>query len=266
MSLAVTYLLENGGDCRQYLLASQRYWPDGVPTDPLAPSWMLAVDRVRQFAPAELAWPALKLACVLGPGGIPGSVLTSPAACSYAAGRAAVSAGDQAGMRTAFGNLERFGLVRIDPNDNVRTVRVPAALIASIRRVMTAAEIRQAVLVAADALCEAWPQARPEGKPAPGNAAPGNAAPGQSELELALRDCATSIRRCDGRALWDSECHPVLLRVGQSLDEAAMPAAAFTYWRELTGRCAELLGPRAPLTLQLRERLGGAARKARPAQ
>ena len=38
-----------------------------------------------------------------------------------------------------------------------------------------------------------------------------------------------------------------------------MPAAAFTYWRDLTGRCAEMLGPQAPLTLQLRERLGGAA-------
>jgi tetratricopeptide (TPR) repeat protein len=265
LSLAVTYLLENGGDCRQYKLASQRYWPDrpdGMPTDPLAPSWMLAVDRVRQFAPAELAWPALKLACVLGPAGIPGAVLTSSAACSYAAGRPAVSADDQAGMRTAFGNLERFGLVRIDANDNVRTVRVSAALIASIRRMMTAAEIRQAVLVAADALCEAWPQPRPDSKPWPGNALPGNAVPGQSDLELTLRDCATSIRRCDGRALWDNECHPVLLRVGQSLDDAAMPAAAFTYWRELTGRCAELLGPRAPLTLQLRERLGVAAQAA----
>jgi tetratricopeptide (TPR) repeat protein len=255
LSLAVTYLLENGGDCRQYRLASQRYWPDGpdgMPADPLAPSWMLAVDRVRQFAPAELAWPALKLACVLGPAGIPGAVLTSSAACSYAAGRSTVGAGNQAGMRTAFGNLERFGLVRIDPNDNVRTVRVSAALIASILPVMTAAEIRQAVLVAADALCEAWPQTRPDSK----------AVAVQADLELALRDCATSLRRSDSRALWDADPHPLLLRIGVSLDEAAMPAMAYAYWRELTGRCAESFGPRAPLTLELRERLAAAAEAA----
>lgn len=269
LSLAVTYLLESGGDCRQYRLACQRYVPDrpdGTPTDPLAPFWMLAVDRVRQFAPAELAWPALKLACVLGPGGIPGAVLTGSAACSYAAGRAKISASDQAGMRTAFGNLERFGLVRIDPNDNARTVRMSAAVRASILRVMTAAEIRQAVLVAAEALCEAWPQGRADGRTggrADARASAASAASaGQADLELALRDCATSIRRCDGRALWDTECHPLLLRIGQSLDDAAMPRTAFAYWRELTGRCAEFLGPRAPLTLQLRERLAASAEAA----
>ena len=261
LSLAVTFLLDGGGDCRQYRLASQRYWPDrpdGIASDPLAPFWMLAVDRARQFAPAELAWPAMQLACVLGPAGIPGAVLTSSAACSYATGRpmagvdrgssplaGTASTNDQAGMRTAFGNLERFGLVSIDSNDNVRTVRMSAALAASIRQVMTAAEIRRIVLVAADALCEAWPSGQPS--------------PVKADLEQGLRDCATSVSRCDPRALWDEECHPLLLRIGQSLDDAVMPLAALSYWLELTGRCAESLGLQAPLTLQLRERLASAA-------
>jgi tetratricopeptide (TPR) repeat protein len=248
LSLAVTYLLDGGRDCRQYRLATQRYFPDrpdGMASDPLAPFWMLAVDRARQFAPAELAWPAMQLACVLGPAGIPGAVLTSSAACSYATGRPVAGVSDQAGMRTAFGNLERFGLVSIDQNDNVRTVRISAALAASVQHVMTAAELRRVVRVAADALCEAWPS--------------GKSATAKADLEQALRDGATSVRRCDPRALWDEECHPLLLRIGQSLDDAAMPQAAFAYWRDLTARCAEQLGPRAPLALQLRERLAGAA-------
>jgi tetratricopeptide (TPR) repeat protein len=248
LSLAVTYLLDSGGDCRQYRLACQRYFPDrpdGIASDPLAPCWMLAVDRTRQFAPAELAWPAMQLACVLGPAGIPGGVLTSSAACAYATGRPVVSESDQASLRTAFGNLERFGLVSIDPNDSIRTVRISAALAASVRRMMTAAEIRRVVRVAADALCEAWPT--------------GPASPARADQEQALRDCATSLRRCDPRALGGTECHPLLPRIGASLDDAAMPVTALAYWRDLTGRCAELLGPQAPLTLQLRERLASAA-------
>jgi tetratricopeptide (TPR) repeat protein len=277
LSLAVTYLLDSGGDCRRYRLASARYWPDqdsqdGIAGDPLAPFWMLAVDRARQYAPSGLAWPAMQLACVLGPAGIPGAVVTSSAACSYATGQPTVSASDQAGLRTAFGNLERFGLVRIDPNDNVRTVRISGALAASVRQVMSAAEIRQVVRVAADALCEVWPAPSGAGAGAAGAGAgpgpsgwgpgPGSASTARADLEQGLRDCATSIRRCDPRALWDNECHPLLPRIGQSLDDAAMPLTALTYWRDLTGRCAEALGPRAPLTLQLRERLAGAAAEA----
>ena len=244
LALAVAYLHDSGQDCRQYRLARERYrlgLADGLAADPLASSWMIAVDRARRFAPAELAWPALKLAAVLGPAWIPGVVLTSPAACAYVTGRRGVTLADQASVRVAFGNLQRLGLVTIEPADEIRTVRMPAALQSSVRRAMAAAELRQAVEAAADAICECWPE--------------GDAA----DLEGALRRCAISLRRGDELALWNPGCHPLLIRVGHSLDGAHLAEIAFGYWRDLAGRAAEYFGAGTPLTRRFRERLASAA-------
>jgi tetratricopeptide (TPR) repeat protein len=245
LALAVAYLHDSGQDCRRYRLAWEQYrgaWAEGIGGDLLAPSWMLAIDRARQFAPTELPWPALKLAAVLGPAWIPGAVLTSSAACAYVTGRQVVSKGDQASLRAAFGNLERVGLVAIEPEDEIRTVHMSAALQSSVRQVMGPAEIRRTVQAAADAICESWPD---DGS--------------QADMEQALRDCATSVRRCDDLALWNPGCHPLLVRVGQSLDAARMVETALTYWRDLAGRSVEYVGVGSPLAFQLRERLASAA-------
>jgi tetratricopeptide (TPR) repeat protein len=251
LALAVAYLHDSGQDCRQYRLARERYRHDsanGVASDPLAPSWMLAVDRARQFAPTELAWPAIKLAAVLGSAWIPGAVLTSSAACAYVTGRRSVTRGDQGNLRATFGNLQRLGLVTIEPDDEARTVWMPSALQLSIRQVMTSTELRQTVAAAADAVDECWPR----------RVGPGSQ-PTQPSLEQAFRDCAVNLRRCDDVALWDGGGHPLLVRVGQSLDDAQMPETAFAYWRELTARSAEYFGARSPVTIELRERLASAA-------
>lgn len=245
LDLSVAYLLDTGIDCRQYRLAYDQYrrqWADGIVGDPLTPSWMLAVDRARQFAPTDLPWPALKLAAVLGPDGIPGAVLTSAAACTYVTGRQVVTENDRASVRAAFGNLQRVGLVTIEPENEIRTVHMPAALQSSVRYVMGRPEVRRAVHVAADAVWDSWPDS---GSPA--------------LLGQALRDCATSLRRCDDQALWQQGCHPVLVRLGQSLDDARMVETALAHWRDLAGRSAEYHGVRSQLTLQLRERLADAA-------
>jgi tetratricopeptide (TPR) repeat protein len=248
LALAVAYLHDSGLDCRQYRLARERYRLDRagrIAGDPLAPCWMLAVDQARQVTPVQLAWPALKLAVVLGPAWIPGAVLTSSAACAYVTGRRSVTRADQASVRATFGNLQRFGLVTIEPDNEIHTVRMPAALQCSVRRAMAAAELRQVVEAAADAVYESWPQ--------------GGAKVGEADLECALRVCAISIRRCDDLALWNRGCHRLLVRVGQSLDGAGMAETALRHWRYLAGRSAEQFGARAPLTLQLRERLASAA-------
>jgi tetratricopeptide (TPR) repeat protein len=248
LDLAVTYLLDTGQDCRLYRLAYDRYkreWADRMGGDLLTPAWMLAVDRARQFAPTDLAWPALMLAAVLGPAGIPGSVLTSPAACTYVTGQQVASQAGQASLRAAYGNLQRAGLVTIEPEDDNRTVRMAGALQSSIRHVMGPAEVRRAVQAAADAVFESWPD-REFG----------------AGTEQALRDCATSLRRVDDQALWEPDCHPLLVRVGQSLDELRMVETAFIHWRDLAGRSAKQHGARTPLTFELRERLARAAAEA----
>lgn len=245
LELAVGYLLDTGQDCRQYRLAYDQYrkdWAEAIGGDPLAPSWMLAVDRARQFAPTDLTWPATKLAAVLGSAGIPGAVLISAAACTYVTGRPDPTEGDQASVRAAIGNLQRTGLVAIEPDDEFRTVRMAGAIQSSIQRFMGPAELRLAVQAAADAVSEAW---RDSGH--------------RAEMEQALRDCATSLRRSDEQALWDQGCHPVLIRVGQSLEDAQMPETAFSYWRDVAGLAAKQHGKGSPLTFQLRERLATAA-------
>jgi tetratricopeptide (TPR) repeat protein len=244
LHLAVTCLLDSGQNCRQYQLASERYRPGpGQPArDPLAPAWMLAVARAVQLPPADLAWPALRLAAVLGPAGIPGAVLTSPAACSYITGQPGGSGDDRARVRLAFGNLQRLGLVTVAPDDDVRTVRAAAAVQASVGRAMGPAELGRAALAAADAVCACWP-------------AGAGAAPG---LEQALRDCATSVQRCGGPALWVGGPHPLLARAGRSLDDAPMPLAAASYWRQLAARSGEYLGARSAAALQFRGRQASA--------
>jgi tetratricopeptide (TPR) repeat protein len=245
LALAVAYLRDSGQDCRHYQRASaqrKQELADLIPSDPLVPFWILALDRAMQFAPRELAWPALKLAAVLGSAWIPGAVLTSSAACAFVTGRPAVTRGDQASLRAAFENLARIGLVRIEPDDEIRTVLVPAVLQFSVRRTMTPAELGQTVQAAADAVCGSWPEDK-----------------AQPDLEQALRDCATSVMRCDEAALWHPDGHPLLVRVGQSLDEASMPETALTYWHNLARRSAKELGARSPFTLRIRERLADAA-------
>ena len=253
LDLAVAYLQESGQDARQYRLACERYRPqDGQPvTDLLAPAWMVAVGRAVQLAPSGQAWPALKLAAVLGPAGIPGTILTAAAAAGYVTGQARVTEADQLGMQAAYGNLEQLGLIRIAKDDAIRTVWAPAALQQSVRQAMGAAERRRAVLVAADAILGTWPAAGPAASTVVGTAA--------ASLEQAYRDCAASVLRWGGPELWEGGPHPLLARAGQSLDEARMTECAVSYWRQLATRCGEYLGTRSVVTLQFRERMARAA-------
>jgi tetratricopeptide (TPR) repeat protein len=253
LDLAVAYLRESGQDTRQYRQACERYRPqDGLPaTDLLAPAWMVAVGRAVQLAPSGQAWPALKLAAVLGPAGIPGTILTAVAAAGYVTGQARVTEADQLGVQAAYRNLEQLGLIRIAADDVVRTVWAPAALQQSVQQAMGAAERRRTVLVAADAILGTWPAAGPAASTVAGTAA--------ASLEQAYRDCAVSVLRCGGPELWEGGPHPLLARAGQSLDEARMTECAVSYWRQLATRCGEYLGARSVVTLQFRERMARAA-------
>jgi tetratricopeptide (TPR) repeat protein len=254
LHLAAAYLRETGQDCRQYRLACERYrQQDGHPAgDLLAPAWMVAAGRAVQLAPAGQAWPALKLAAVLGPAGIPGTVLTAVAAAGYVTGLPRVTDADQVSVQAAYGNLEQLGLISIAPDDAVRTVLMPGALQESVRRAMGPAELRQAALVAADSVHATWPAADRAASTVAGSDA--------AALEQAYRDCAVSVLRSAGPALWQAgRPHPLLAQVGQSLDDARMAECAVRYWRLLAVRCGEHLGARSPVTLQFRERMARAA-------
>jgi tetratricopeptide (TPR) repeat protein len=225
---------------------------EGCPQSLLA-TWSLAVEHAHELPPAGLSWPALVLAAALDTGGIPGTVLTSPAACAFITGRTGTSedSGDgqasaDAGLvRSAYATLERLGLLSVDPRDGVRTVWLHAAVRAAVRAYLAPGNVEPVAAAAATALLGAWPE-------------PG--APGSSpQLSQALRDSAAALRAFAGDLLWKPEAHPVLLRAGTSLGEApALTDAAIGYWQALSAASGQLLGYGHAQSVLARDRLADA--------
>jgi tetratricopeptide (TPR) repeat protein len=188
--------------------------------------WSLAVERANELVPDGLAWPTLALAALLGPNGIPGQVLTSPAACAYITGHSATGAvSDLNQVRAAVRNLARLGLVTVDPGSAVRTVRSHSFVWPAMQKYLPPAELDQVIRAAANALLHAWPD-------------------GDLPLLLgqALRDCTARLRETAGERLWNPEGHPVLFRVGESLDRARLAGPAIAYWQMMADTSSRILG------------------------
>ena len=194
--------------CREYRgrLSERREHMSSVEAGGVSPAvlatWSLAAECAHNLPPAGAAWPALALAAMLDPNGIPGAVLTSPAGCGFVAGRpSGAETTDQTLVRAAMTNLARVGLISIDPASRVRTVRVHPSVQAAVRAYLPPPDYEQAVLAAAEALMQAWPEAG--GTPdQPGQAQPEQAQPEQArleqaQLEQALRDCAGELWAAD---------------------------------------------------------------------
>src|SRR5436305_2383266 len=244
--------------CREYraLLAERVGHMPAVPGASAAvlATWSIAAECAHELPPTGLAWPALVLAAMLDHHGVPGAVLTSPAACGYIAGRpSTANAADQTMVRAAINNLAQAGLVTIDPVSPVRTVQMHASVQAAVRAYLPAADLEQVVLAAADALLETWPDGDGAGT--------GAVAQGpfqQAQLEQALRDCAATLRASDGGLLWKPEAHPLLFRAGLSLEHSRLSEAAITYWKSMVATSTRLLGPAHANAVVARDRLAAA--------
>jgi tetratricopeptide (TPR) repeat protein len=234
--------------CREYRgrFGERRKHMSAVRVDGVSPAvlatWSLAAECAHEFPPAGVAWPALALAAMLDPHGIPGAVLTSPAGCGYVAGRPSVADGaDQALVRAAMTNLARVGLVSIDPASPARTVRMHPSVQAAVRAYVPADDFEQAVRAAADALMQAWPE--PGGRTRLEQAQQAQQAQLEhAQLEQALRDCTGALPAAGYGALWQPEVHPVLFRTGLSLLASGRAEAAITCWQRLLITSTRLLG------------------------
>jgi tetratricopeptide (TPR) repeat protein len=206
-----------------------------VPRAVLA-TWSLAAECADELAPAGLAWPVLAVAAVLGPHGIPGAVLTCPAACGYITGLPGMAS--QGAVRAALANLARVGLVSIDPASRVRTVRMHPSVRAAVRAYLTQADLEQVIRAAADALIQVWPESE------------------SVELQATLRDCAAALGAAGAdQALWRPEAHPLLLRQGSSMEDSGLAGPAIAYWRSVVTTGTRLLGPADETTVMARDRL-----------
>jgi tetratricopeptide (TPR) repeat protein len=259
------------GERRQHMSA---IWVDGVSPVVLA-TWSLAAESAHELPPAGAAWPALALAAMLDSHGIPGAVLTSPAGCSYVAGRPSTAdVADQTLVRAAMTNLARAGLVSIDPGSKARTVRMHPSVQAAVRAYLPPADFEQAVLAAAEALLQTWPEADESQDPREHLQA------GQAPLVQALRDCTAALQSADSAApnpaaggafggarpqqsvLWKPEAHPVLFRSGLSLEVDGLAESAVAYWQGMLVTSTRLLGNGHINAVTARDRLAAACESA----
>ena len=188
-------------------------------------TWSLAMDLADQIPPAGFARPALVLAALLDPAGIPGIVFTTTAACGYLTGHPAMPA-EPAQARDAVHALARAGLLTINPASTTRTVQVHPAIQAMTRGIIPPPELERAARCAADALLQSWP-----------------ADPVPPRLAQALRDCTSSLREATGDLLWAPETHQVLMQAGQSLDSDEISGPGLAYWQEMLETSTRVLGP-----------------------
>ena len=199
LAQAAATMTDRGLDGRQYRVhfaERQRRLADaaGDYGSTIAVTWSLATDCADQLPPVGMAWPALALAALLDPNGIPAPVLVSQAACSYITGRGTGTPADKNRTRAALYNLARLGVVTIDPASVERTVRVHAPVQAATFKYLSPKVLEQAGWAAADALVQAWPRDV------------------QPSLALALRDCTARLRESTDGLLWTGGAHPVLFR------------------------------------------------------
>jgi len=255
------------GERRRYMSGQP---VEGVSAAILA-TWSLAVECAHQLTPPGLAWPALALSAMLDPHGIPGAVLTSPAAYGYVTGQPSTAPGADANVaQAAVTNLARVGLVTIDPANPVRTVWMHPSVQAAVRAYLPSADTDQVVVV------------------------PAGARQGAQQMDQALRDCAISLGLAGGRArgasgpavseeadvvagadmaagaggargadalpaldaLWQPEAHPLLFRLGRSLEDSGLGDAAMTYWQSMVTASSRRLGSTHPSALVAKDRLG----------
>ena len=251
---AVAVMNANRLSCQEYRaqFGERRTYMSARPVEGVSPAvlatWSLAAECAHQLVPAGLAWPALALIAVLDPHGIPGAILTSPAACGFIAGRPSSATGaDQNLARSAITNLARAGLVSIDATNAVRTVRMHRCVQAAVRAYLPPADVDQVLVAAADALVQAWPE-------------PGSGL-GAAGLDQALRDCAISLGAESQYAapahdaLWQPGAHPLLFRLGRSLEDGGLGDSAAAHWQYLVAAATRRLGPVHTDSLAAKERL-----------
>jgi tetratricopeptide (TPR) repeat protein len=248
LAQAAAVIVARDGDCRDYRaqLATRRAAMAATSVAGLRPellaTWSIAAECAHQLPPDGLAWPALALSAMLDPHGIPGAVLTSPAACTYITGRPSTAGGaDQNLVRRAIGNLGQAGLLTVDPASAVRTVRMHRSVQAAVRAWIPQAELEQVALAAADALLETWPEDE-----------------GTVDLDQVMRDGLSALLEVDGAMLWKPDAHPLLFRAGLSYQGSKLTEPAIAYWQAMVATSTRLLGPAHANAVVARDRLASA--------
>ena len=196
-----------------------------------AVTWTLSLGQAESLLPGASVRLMLVLVALLDGHGVPGAMFSTSAVAAYLGGALTPfsSAVDPKPAWDALLAIERAGLISVNRAVAPPTILMSSVLQAAIRLAAPANVQDPAARAAASALLEAWPADEP-----------------QPWTADSLRVNAASLQGSAADVLWADGCHPLLLRVGRSLDEARLVGPAVEYWRDLAARCDTKLMPGHP--------------------
>jgi tetratricopeptide (TPR) repeat protein len=187
-------------------------------------TWALSLARAESQLPGMSVRLMLVLVALLDGHGIPGAIFSTSAVAAYLGG-AATPGSTVTDPKSAWDTLlavERVGLISVDRNVTPPIVLMSSAVQEAIRQAAPADAQEPAARAAASALLEAWPAEEPADS---------------------LLANAASLQSSAADVLWADGCHPLLQRVGHSLDRARLVGPAVEHWRDLAARCDTKLVP-----------------------
>jgi len=205
-------------------------------------TWIVCLERAESLLPSPAVRLMLVFLALLDGHGIPGAVFATQALIAYLGAAATPStAADPRQVWDVLFALERAGLLIINRDVTPPAVLMSSALQEAIKLAAPAEVQEPAARAAASALLEVWPAVEPQPWAAAG-----------------LRANAASLQESAADALWAEGCHPLLLRVGRSMDEARLAGPAVDFWSDLAARCDAKLTPGHPDTLAVAAQLAAA--------
>jgi tetratricopeptide (TPR) repeat protein len=209
---------------------------------PARVTWTLSLDSADSLRPGGAAQTCLVFAALLDGRGMPFSAFTTSAGNGYIVGSGVQEPG-LGSQRTgnALRALEQVGLLSIDRATEPPSVWMNNVMQQAVLAATPSDMFEPAVSAAAAALLELWSE--PVNRAQPG---------------AKLRASAEALRRAAGSLLWKGECHPLIFRTGQSLDEDGMSGSAVDFWSEVAAISDSVLGPDHRDSQALAARLAGA--------
>jgi tetratricopeptide (TPR) repeat protein len=199
---------------------------DRAPVRPARVTWTLSLDSADYLRPGGAAQSCLVLAALLDGHGVPVPAFSTRAGGSYIAGDG--SQGEQAAQRStnALRALEQVALITIDHSGESPFVWMNKVMQRAVLAATPADMFEPGVTAGAAALLELWSDGR-----------------ARATYGHALLSSAEALRRSAGRLLWSGGCHPLIFRIGQTLDEDHLTGPAVEFWSEVASIADNTLGP-----------------------
>ena len=190
-----------------------------------------------RYPPAGSARHLLDTIALLDPRGTPADLFSTEALVSHLSAHLThtISSTETRALLTG---LHQQGLLIVNLGGGDRVVRMSRVLQRGTRRLLTSERRTALASVLAGAIVQRWPTVIAD-----------------LNLDLLrLLRCATALAENTGTELLrgNANCHLLLRRVGQALDQLGLASAALGYTRALTDQTAEVLGQDNPETLRAR--------------